>query len=106
MPSTVELCLLCVFLSHKSESEEGSVEASDGSTRSQPSAQTTVNSQQFQHQQYLGEVSSDILPDFGHVEPSEDEMLPEGITQDHITKFENLYKTHCKVRLMHCSMEC
>jgi hypothetical protein len=82
---------------HKSESEEGSVSASDGSAPSQPSASATVNSQQYPHQQYLGEVSADIIPDLGHIELSEDEVLPAELTEEHVTKFENMYKNHCKV---------
>jgi hypothetical protein len=79
---------------HKSESEEGSVSASDGSAPSQPSASATANSQQYE----LGEVSADIIPDLGHIELSDDEVLPPGLTDEHVIKFENMYKNHCKVK--------
>jgi len=53
------------------------------------------NSQQYQHQQFLGDASA-AIPTFGTIEIGS-EPLPPGITQADLTEFEELYKEHCEV---------
>ena len=52
------------------------------------------NSQQHQHQQFLGDASG-AIPNFDVVEV--DSNLPPGITQDDIDVFEHMYQQHCEV---------
>ncbi len=53
-----------------------------------------TNSQQAQHQQFLGDASA-AIPNFGSIILGSD-PLPEGITLDYISEFEELYKEHCE----------
>ncbi|KAK2153034.1 hypothetical protein LSH36_310g03038 [Paralvinella palmiformis] len=55
------------------------------------------NSQQYQHQQFLGDASA-AIPTFGTIEIGS-EPLPPGITQADLTEFEELYKEHCEAIL-------
>ena len=52
------------------------------------------NSQQYQHQQFLGDASG-AIPNFDVVEVDSD--LPAGITQDDVDVFEHMYQQHCEV---------
>jgi hypothetical protein len=52
--------------------------------------------QQQQHQQYLGDMSA-ALPDFGQIGLHADQ-LPSGLTADHVSVFEKMYRDHCEVR--------
>ena len=70
----------------------GGTESVDGSQGSQASE---GNSQQAQHMQYLGDASL-AIPTFEQIE-KEPEELPEGLTEDHLRAFEELYKEHCEV---------
>ncbi|XP_013412050.1 DNA-binding protein RFX2 isoform X3 [Lingula anatina] len=54
------------------------------------------DSQQQQHQQFLGDASG-AIPNFGDVQ--EGNVLPEGLTKEHIRSFERLYKEHCEAML-------
>jgi hypothetical protein len=51
--------------------------------------------QQQQHQQYLGDMSA-ALPDFGQISLHTDQ-LPSGLTADHVSVFEKMYRDHCEV---------
>lgn len=53
------------------------------------------DSNQQQHQQFLGDASG-AIPAFSQIELG-DEPLPEGITVNHLKVFETLYKEHCEV---------
>ena len=53
---------------------------------------------QLQHQQFLGDVSS-VLLDLGTVQVDDNELLPEGITVEHLSTFELMYVAHCEVNL-------
>ena len=53
---------------------------------------------QLQHQQFLGDVSSVVL-DLGSVQVDDNELLPEGITLEHLSAFENMYAAHCEVNM-------
>lgn len=67
---------------------------------SSPASQTSLGvltSHQQQHQQFLGDASA-AMPEFGHVELSDDH-LPHGITRKHLLVFEELYKDHCEAFL-------
>lgn len=55
-----------------------------------------ANSQQAQHQQFLGDASL-AIPTFGEIDMS-GESLPEGLTEENLRAFEELYKEHCEVR--------
>jgi len=57
---------------------------------------------QQQHQQFLGDVSSVVL-DLGAVQLDDNELLPEGITVEHLNTFEVMYVAHCEVNFAHCS---
>jgi len=54
---------------------------------------------QRQHQQFLGDASSVVL-DLGTVQVDDNELLPEGITVEHLGTFELMYITHCEVNLI------
>jgi len=54
---------------------------------------------QLQHQQFLGDVSSLIL-DLGTVQVDDNELLPEGITVEHLGTFEVMYVAHCEVNFL------
>ena len=56
---------------------------------------------QRQHQQFLGDASSVVL-DLGTVQVDDNELLPEGITVEHLGTFELMYITHCEVNLIRC----
>jgi len=51
---------------------------------------------QLQHQQFLGDVSS-VMLDLGTVQVDDNELLPEGITIEHLNTFEVMYTAHCEV---------
>jgi len=51
---------------------------------------------QLQHQQFLGDASAVVL-DLGTVHVDDNELLPEGITVEHLSTFELMYITHCEV---------
>ena len=53
------------------------------------------DSNQQQHQQFLGDASG-AIPAFSQIDLG-DEPLPEGITVNHLKVFETLYKEHCEV---------
>jgi regulatory factor X 1/2/3 len=50
---------------------------------------------QLQHQQFLGDASAVVL-DFGSVKVDDNELLPEGISLEHLSTFEVMYVTHCE----------
>jgi len=77
-----------------SVNQGGGTESVDGSQGSQASE---GNSQQAQHMQYLGDASL-AIPTFEQIE-MEPEELPEGLTEDHLRAFEELYKEHCEAIL-------
>jgi len=54
---------------------------------------------QMQHQQFLGDVSAVVL-ELGTVEVDDNELLPEGITIEHLSTFELMYIAHCEVNLL------
>jgi len=54
---------------------------------------------QLQHQQFLGDVSSVVL-DLGTVQVDDNELLPEGITVEHLNTFEVMYVAHCEVNFV------
>ena len=62
-------------------------------TRSSGQGPTTL---QLQHQQFLGDASLVVL-DFASVKVDDNELLPEGITIDHLNVFEEMYYAHCQV---------
>ena len=51
---------------------------------------------QLQHQQFLGDVSAVVL-DLGTVQIDDNELLPEGITVEHLNTFAVMYMSHCEV---------
>lgn len=51
---------------------------------------------QLQHQQFLGDASMVVI-DFGSVRIDDNELLPEGITVEHLSVFETMYHAHCEV---------
>jgi len=53
---------------------------------------------QLQHQQFLGDVSSIVL-DLGAVQVDDNELLPEGITVEHLNTFQVMYVSHCQVHV-------
>ena len=59
-------------------------------------SQSGENSQQHQHQQFLGDASG-AIPNFDIVEVDKD--LPESITQEDVDMFEHLYQQHCEVKI-------
>jgi len=69
----------------------------DGQTASrEPNVPTAL---QLQHQQFLGDVSTVVL-DLGTVKVDDNELLPEGITVEHLNTFEVMYVSHCEVRFV------
>ena len=70
---------------------------SAGSGESQDGTSQGENSQQHQHQQFLGDASG-AIPNFDAVEVDKD--LPEGITQEDVDMFEHLYQQHCEVGIL------
>jgi len=56
---------------------------------------------QLQHQQFLGDASAVVL-DLGSVQVDDNELLPEGITVEHLSSFEVMYSSHCEVIVTSC----
>lgn len=82
--------------------------ATDGTPCSQPANSVVASAvaaaasggginiqQQQQHQQYLGDMSA-ALPEFGQIGLRSDQ-LPPGVTMDHVSVFEKMYRDHCEV---------
>jgi len=76
--------------------------SADGGSGDGPSASREPNVPtplQLQHQQFLGDVSSVVL-DLGTVQVDDNELLPEGITVDHLNTFTVMYVAHCEVNFV------
>ena len=74
----------------------GGAEGTEGGAGGQVSS--AENTQQHQHQQFLGDASS-AIPVFGHVEIKAS-SLPDGISLEHVRYFEELFKKQCEVRTL------
>lgn len=75
------------------EDGQNSNDGADGQSASrEPNMPTAL---QLQHQQFLGDVSS-VLLDLGTVQVDDNELLPEGITVEHLSTFELMYVAHCE----------
>jgi len=79
----------------------GNNDGSDGVGRPEHEGPTAL---QLQHQQFLGDASMVVL-DFGSVRIDDNELLPEGITVEHLNMFETMYHAHCEVGCSHCMFE-
>ena len=53
-----------------------------------------------QHQQFLGDPAT-AMPEFGAIELDDNELLPEGVTVEHLAVFERMYREHCEVSRLH-----
>jgi len=97
-----------VYLTYRFKSDGLESSVAEGTLCNQPTNTTVASAvaaaanggginiqQQQQHQQYLGDMSA-ALPDFGQIGLRLDQ-LPPGVTMDHVSVFEKMYRDHCEV---------
>ena len=78
---------------------ESSADGGNGDGQSASREPNVPTALQLQHQQFLGDVSAIVL-DLGSVKVDDNELLPEGITVEHLNTFEVMYASHCEVNFV------